>query len=153
MTLVYPQPVTLYRVSDLYEGTSFNNFLDGIDPSYCSYEGGDDDTQDGIYSDPYNSTRAYKELEHCGKYEPTKVISTSYGCNEADLTPSYDMRQCNEYMKLGLMGVTVLYSSGDYGKRIYCKTHNYGKDIIKTLYPLGFAEIALTILHVTQLVA
>jgi tripeptidyl-peptidase I len=43
------------------------------------------------------------------------VISTSYGYNEADLTPFYENRQCNEYMKLGLQGVTVLYSSGDYG--------------------------------------
>lgn len=77
-----------------------------------------------------------------------KVISTSYGYYEADLPPSYEMRQCNEYMKFGLMGVTVLYSSGDYGKRIPCKTHNYGKDITKTPYPPGFAEIALTILRV-----
>jgi len=125
----------------LYEGASFNNFLDGIDSSYCSYEGGDDNTQDGIYSDPYSSTYAYK-------YEPTKVISTSYGYYEADLPPSYEMRQCNEYMKFDLMGVAVLYSSGDYGKRIHCKTHNYGKDITKTPYPPGFAEIALTILRV-----
>jgi tripeptidyl-peptidase-1 len=43
------------------------------------------------------------------------VISTSYGYNEADLTPFYENRQCNEYMKLGLQGVTILYSSGDYG--------------------------------------
>lgn len=25
------------------------------------------------------------------------------------------MRQCYEYAKLGLMGTTILYSSGDYG--------------------------------------
>lgn len=46
---------------------------------------------------------------------PAKVISTSYGYNEADLTPFYTARQCNEYAKLGMMGVTVLYSSGDNG--------------------------------------
>ncbi len=34
-------------------GASFNNFLDGIDGSYCTYEGGDDPSQDGIYPDPY----------------------------------------------------------------------------------------------------
>lgn len=39
----------------------------------------------------------------------------SYGYNEADLTPAYEERQCNEYLKLGLLGTTFLYSSGDYG--------------------------------------
>jgi tripeptidyl-peptidase-1 len=43
------------------------------------------------------------------------VISTSYSYNEADLTVSYASRQCDEYGKLGLMGVTILYSSGDNG--------------------------------------
>jgi len=41
--------------------------------------------------------------------------STSYGYNEHDLSPFYERRQCAEYLKLGLMGVSVLYSSGDYG--------------------------------------
>lgn len=49
MSLVYPQKVTLYQVGDLVEGASFNNFLDAIDGSYCSYEGGDDPTQDAVY--------------------------------------------------------------------------------------------------------
>jgi len=53
--------------------------------------------------------------EDCGTVTPAYVISTSYGYNEADLTPFYAERQCAEYAKLGLMGVTVLYSSGDYG--------------------------------------
>jgi tripeptidyl-peptidase-1 len=43
------------------------------------------------------------------------VISTSYGYNEVDLTAIYEQRQRNEYMKLGLAGVSVLHSSGDYG--------------------------------------
>ncbi|EMC93369.1 hypothetical protein BAUCODRAFT_113640 [Baudoinia panamericana UAMH 10762] len=112
ITLVYPQPVTLYQVGDLVEGASFNNFLDAIDGSYCTYEGGDDPTQDAIYPDPYGG---YQGPENCGGYTATKVISTSYAYNEHDLTPFYEMRQCNEYMKLGMMGVSVLYSSGDYG--------------------------------------
>lgn len=52
MTLVYPQKVTLYQVGDIYEGASFNDFLDAIDASYCSYEGGDDPDQDAAYPDP-----------------------------------------------------------------------------------------------------
>ncbi|KAK3071726.1 hypothetical protein LTR53_008121 [Teratosphaeriaceae sp. CCFEE 6253] len=114
MTLVYPQPVTLYQVGDLVEGASFNNFLDAIDGSYCTYQGGDDPTQDGIYPDPYDPS-GYQGPENCGGFAATKVISTSYAYNEADLTPFYEMRQCHEYMKLGMMGVSVLYSSGDYG--------------------------------------
>ncbi|KAA6409887.1 MAG: subtilisin [Lasallia pustulata] len=115
MTLVYPQQVTLYQTGDLVEGASFNNFLDAIDGSYCTYEGGDDPSQDGIYPDPYPYPGAYTGPENCGGYAATNVISTSYAYNEADLTAFYEMRQCNEYMKLGLQGVTVLYSSGDYG--------------------------------------
>jgi len=117
MSLVYPQKVTLYQVGDLVEGASFNNFLDAIDGSYCTYDGGDDPDQDGVYPDPYGTAAegAYQGPENCGGFAATKVISTSYGYNEADLTPAYEMRQCHEYMKLGLQGVTFVYSSGDYG--------------------------------------
>ena len=41
---VYPQTVTLYQTGDLVEGASFNNFLDGIDASYCTSGGGDNPT-------------------------------------------------------------------------------------------------------------
>ena len=113
MTLVNPQKVTLYQTGDLVEGASFNNFLDAIDGSYCTFEGGDDKTQDATYPDPF--ANGYKGPENCGGFAATKVISTSYGYNEVDLTAKYEMRQCTEYMKLGLAGTTILYSSGDYG--------------------------------------
>ena len=113
MSLVNPQKVTLYQVGDLVEGASFNNFLDAIDGSYCTFEGGDDPTQDATYPDPFPG--GYTGPEHCGGFAATKVISTSYSYNEVDLTPFYEMRQCAEYMKLGLAGTTILYSSGDYG--------------------------------------
>lgn len=86
--------------------------MDAIDGSYCTYDGGDDPTQDGVYPDPYGG---YQGPENCGGFAATKVISTSYAYNEADLTPFYEERQCHEYMKLGLQGVSILYSSGDYG--------------------------------------
>jgi hypothetical protein len=60
------------------EGASFNNFLDAIDGSYCTYEGGDDPTQDGIYPDQ-NGTAiegAYKGPESCGIAKPPYVVST-----------------------------------------------------------------------------
>ena len=63
MTLINPQQVTLYQAGDLVEGASFNNFLDAIDGSYCTYEGGDDPTQDAVYPDPFGG---YQGPENCG---------------------------------------------------------------------------------------
>lgn len=51
----------------------------------------------------------------CGIYKPTNVISASYGQAEADLPINYTKRQCNEFMKLGLQGHSILVASGDYG--------------------------------------
>lgn len=45
----------------------------------------------------------------------TKVISASYGQAEADLPAPYVRRQCNEFLKLGLQGVSMLFASGDFG--------------------------------------
>jgi tripeptidyl-peptidase-1 len=112
IAIVYPQKVTLYQVGDTVQGASFGNFLDGIDASYCTSGGGDNPLYDGTYPDP--NTGGYKSQD-CGRYTPTAVISTSYGSNEADYPAAYEIRQCNEYMKLGMQGVTVIYSSGDYG--------------------------------------
>jgi tripeptidyl-peptidase-1 len=43
------------------------------------------------------------------------VISISYGGQEADVPASYQKRQCNEYLKLGLQGVSIFFASGDAG--------------------------------------
>ena len=110
MSLVNPIPVNLYQVGDAIESASFNDFLDALDASYC---GGDDPTQDEPYPDP--APGGYKGQKACGTAPTSKVISTSYGYNEADLTPAYEIRQCNEYAKLGLLGTTWVYSSGDNG--------------------------------------
>ncbi|KZT34095.1 subtilisin-like protein [Sistotremastrum suecicum HHB10207 ss-3] len=113
MTLTNPQPITLYQTGDIPEGASFNNLLDALDGSYCTFEGGDDPTQDGIYPDPLKG--GFDKPESCGIVKPANVISTSYGMNEADASLFYAQRQCSEYGKLGLMGTTILYSSGDDG--------------------------------------
>ncbi|TFY61990.1 hypothetical protein EVJ58_g4155 [Rhodofomes roseus] len=114
MTLVGPrQPVQLYQAGDFYEGASFGNLLDALDASYCTFEGGDDPEFDATYPDPHGG--GYEGPENCGTVSPAYIMSTSYGYTEADLTPAYEQRQCAEYAKLGLMGITVLYSSGDYG--------------------------------------
>lgn len=113
IALVYPQKVTLYQVGDMIEGASFGNFLDAIDASYCKSGGGDDPYNDATYPD--TTAGGYKGPEACGTITPASVISTSYGYNEADLPAAYKIRQCNEYMKLGLAGTTFIFSSGDYG--------------------------------------
>ncbi|KAH7923647.1 subtilisin-like protein [Leucogyrophana mollusca] len=110
MTLVTDkQNVTLYQVGDIVEGASFNYFLDALDGTYCTFDGGDDPS-----SYPDEKPNGYKGKD-CGIVNPPNVVSTSYGYNEADLSVKYVVRQCNEYAKLGLLGVTFLYSSGDYG--------------------------------------
>lgn len=45
----------------------------------------------------------------------TNVISISYGGQESDLPAAYQQRQCNEFMKLGLQGVSIVLASGDSG--------------------------------------
>ncbi|KAF2674224.1 subtilisin-like protein [Microthyrium microscopicum] len=112
MAIVAPMKVNLYQVGDDVQGASFNNFLDALDSSYCKFEGGDDPTQDAVYPTPLEG---YIGPAQCGGFAASKVISTSYGYNEADLTPAYADRQCAEYLKLALQGVTILYSSGDFG--------------------------------------
>ncbi|KAF8263524.1 peptidase S8/S53 domain-containing protein [Lactarius quietus] len=115
MVLTNPQPITLLQTGDLVEGAGFDNWLDAIDGSYCTFEGGDDPDEDGIYPDPQPG--GFKKSESCGITKPPFVISVSYGQNEGNpgVTHRYANRQCNEYGKLGLLGTTVLYSSGDNG--------------------------------------
>ncbi|KUJ11542.1 subtilisin-like protein [Mollisia scopiformis] len=123
-SLIYPQTVVLYQTDDdIYEPQEvattnlFNTFLDALDGSYCTYtadgETGDDPAIDPLYPDP--APGGYKGTLECGIYKPTNVISASYGQAEADLPSPYVLRQCNEFMKLGLQGHSILFASGDYG--------------------------------------
>jgi tripeptidyl-peptidase-1 len=64
----------------------------------------------------------------CGAYKPTNVISVSYGLGENTYSYFYENRQCQEYMKLGLQGVSVIYSSGDSG------VSNRGECIVPSNY-------------------
>lgn len=113
MTLVFPQEITLYQTGDHCYKASFDNLLDALDASFCTFEGGDNPEFDGIYPD--TAPGGFDEPESCGIVKPANVISTSFGSQEPEMTAAYEIRQCNEYGKLGLMGVTILYSSGDDG--------------------------------------
>ncbi|RFU25414.1 hypothetical protein B7463_g10924, partial [Scytalidium lignicola] len=116
MSLVYPQSVSLYQTGDdvIWQPATNNNFLDAIDGSYCTYDGGDDPVWDAIYPHNFSDT-GYQGQPDCGTYKPANVISISYGMEEDGHPPAYTRRQCYEYMKIGLMGVTIMFSSGDTG--------------------------------------
>ncbi|KAF8265230.1 subtilisin-like protein [Lactarius quietus] len=113
MVLTNPQLITLLQIGDLMEGGSPNNWLDAVDGSYCTFDDGDDPNQDGIYPDPRPG--GYNKSESCGIIKPPFVISVNYGHAESSFTHRYATRQCNEYGKLGLLGTTVIYASGDGG--------------------------------------
>ncbi|KAL9051920.1 MAG: hypothetical protein Q9162_005704 [Coniocarpon cinnabarinum] len=122
--IVYPQTITVFGEDDAVYGANpnetytfgFNTFLDAIDGSYCTYsaygETGDSSI-DPQYPDP--APGGYKGELQCGIYKPTPVISVSYGGQEVDVPIAYQKRQCNEYLKLGLQGVSILFASGDAG--------------------------------------
>ncbi|KAG6909284.1 hypothetical protein DXG01_001228 [Tephrocybe rancida] len=46
MALTNPQPITLLQTGDIVEGAGFDNWLDAVDKSFCTFEGGDDPDQD-----------------------------------------------------------------------------------------------------------
>ena len=131
MPLIYPQQAVLYQVDDeriqanMTMGKTpyigfWNTFFDAIDGSYCTFSAFGEtgncvkpECLDPSYPD--NAPGGYNGSLQCGVYEPTNVISISYGGGEADLPAYYSKRQCTEIMKLGLQGVTVVISSGDDG--------------------------------------
>lgn len=129
--IVYPQTITVWNVDDIHYQTwandtytwGFNTLLDAIDGSYCTYtaynETGDAPGIDPTYPDPEPDGTGYNGTLQCGIYKPPNVISFSYGGQEADVPISYQKRQCNEYLKLGLQGVSFLFASGDSGVSNY----------------------------------
>ncbi|KAE9370890.1 subtilisin-like protein [Stipitochalara longipes BDJ] len=84
--LVYPQPIIYYQIGE------FDLWFDAVDKTDC-------DKSDGY---------------QCGGTPLAQVISTSWGWSE-DVGDASNIRLCNEFMKLGLLGTTILFSSGDSG--------------------------------------
>jgi tripeptidyl-peptidase I len=121
--IVYPQNVRQLAVDDWYYNNKvwkkglFNTFLDALDGSYCTRtafnETGDNPKFDPVYPDHHK--HGYNHTEMCGTFKPPNVISISYGNAESARTVNYDRRQCSEWMKLALQGVTVVQASGDSG--------------------------------------
>jgi len=115
-SIIYPQNTRLYQNGDSVNVDStgtFNIFLDALDASYCTYEGGDQPYIDPAYPDPNEG--GYTGPLQCGGAPKSNVISISYGQIEAALPHFYQQRQCHEWMKLALQGTSVVVSSGDSG--------------------------------------
>ncbi|KAH0282525.1 subtilisin-like protein [Aureobasidium namibiae CBS 147.97] len=121
--IVYPQKLIMYSVNDAYyTGPSSNTtgfldtFLDAIDGSFCAYSAygqTGDSSIDPSYPDPHSG--GYRGQLMCGTYQPPNVISLSYTDTGVGLPINYQKRQCNEYLKLGLQGVSMFFDSGDFG--------------------------------------
>ncbi len=106
MPIIYPQSITVLQViSPLnYSGQGNNEIsrlFDAIDGSYCTPAQREDSASGG--------------KPQCGLFKPTNIITFSYGSGEYFSTSRSLRRQCNEYLKLGLKGVTMFASSGDSG--------------------------------------
>ncbi|KAI1437880.1 peptidase S8/S53 domain-containing protein [Xylaria sp. CBS 124048] len=117
-SIVHPQQVRYYQVGDGVNMDSvgtFNIFLDALDESYCTYKGGDQPYVDPAYPDPNANESGFQGPLQCGGAPKSNVISVSYGQIEGALPEFYQVRQCQEWMKLGLQGVSVIYASGDSG--------------------------------------
>lgn len=91
--IVYPLDIWWYQANNM------DVFFDAVDSSYCSV------TSAGP----------------CGSTPLASVISISWGWYES-IGDASQIRVCNEFMKLGLLGTTVLFSSGDSGVGSSCTT-------------------------------
>lgn len=112
MALSGSQPVIDLQVGDKFRLGNLNNMLAAFDKYYC---GALDPSIDPVFPDPVPG--GYNKSTDCGTVAPPNVISISYSWNEDDFPPEYLRRQCNEFLKLGLMGVTVVVASGDTGTK------------------------------------
>ncbi|KAF7985962.1 hypothetical protein HWV62_43918 [Athelia sp. TMB] len=79
--LAAPLTISLFEVAT----NGFDDWLDAVDKSYCTFDGGDE-VKEGDSPLPTN------ELT-CGVVAPPYVVSVSYGTLEAAFTPKYMSRQ------------------------------------------------------------
>jgi len=123
MALADPVPVTNIQVGDeLHPSSNTNMMLAALDQNYYCSGGLDGEFDSPIYNegnnnnttDNYCNNDNNKNTERKLKKIP-RVLSISYAWNEAEFSPPYLHRQCLEFLKLGLQGITVLASTGDYG--------------------------------------
>ena len=108
MALTAPQTVIDIQVGDKYKLGNLNLMLAAFDRYYC-------DSLDPLLDPQYPSVHGYNKPTDCGTLSPPNVISISFTWSEADFPPQYLFRQCYEFLKLGLQGITVVVSTSDWG--------------------------------------
>ena len=110
MALTSPHEVTNVQVGSHDEVGNLNDMLAAFDEYYCDRKNSGGKKSPDFYPPGCNATAC-----DCGKAAPPNVISISWGWTEAGFSPSYLQRQCLEFLKLGLMGTTVVVSVSDHG--------------------------------------
>ncbi|UQC90639.1 aorsin precursor [Colletotrichum lupini] len=110
MALTYPQPVINYQVGEKWQTRTLNGLIAAFDGSYCDAW---NSSIDGVYPSP--SDDGYQKAHDCGTVRPANVVSISYAWNEVSFPKAYLRRQCLEFLKLGLQGVSVISASADCG--------------------------------------
>lgn len=116
MSLAYPIPVTNIQVGDAYLFGNMNLMLAAYDLHYCRT--GLDPAYDPVYPDTANAglPGAYNSSDcgtHAGQVPKVIVIPSTW--DEANFSPEYAHRQCDQFLKLALQGTTILAAAGDYG--------------------------------------
>lgn len=128
MPIIYPQNAIIYQVGDDVQAPDFGDLLLAWDPDFANLDGGDT-PENSVYPTPEKALKdadnnpSYGEVgykgftgkKQVGGVKRPNVFSSSYGNGELLLSRPYQKRQCDEYMKLGLMGTSVLYATGDSG--------------------------------------
>ncbi|KAH7006737.1 peptidase S8/S53 domain-containing protein [Fusarium venenatum] len=110
MALVAPHEVTNVEVGSEKQVGNLNDMLAAFDRYYCDPVYPDHKKYPPSYQPGCNTTHC-----DCGSSAPPKVLSISWGWTEAAFTSDYLQRQCLEFLKLGLMGTTVIVSVSDHG--------------------------------------
>lgn len=95
--IIYPETSVLFQTRGGGSDDIFGDYLAAVDPDFCPL-------------DPNLGTH-----KMCGVFQPTNVVSISYGGPEDPNDVAGSKRLCNEFMKLGLIGITTVASSGDSG--------------------------------------
>jgi tripeptidyl-peptidase-1 len=110
MALIWPQDVTNVQVGSYNEVGNLDDMLAAFDQYYCDPIDPVHKKYPEFYPPGCNATSC-----DCGSSSPPKVLSISWGYTEAGFSPTYLQRQCLEFLKLGLMGTTVVVSVSDHG--------------------------------------
>jgi len=113
MALSAPLPLIDYQVGTMVNYSLLSPLLAAFDGSYCS----EVNNSASLPNTPASEIINVLTFNHseCGSLRPPAVLAVSYGENELALTPAFIRRQCIEFLKLGLMGTTVVVGSGDCG--------------------------------------